>query len=636
MYFSLPSGLRTAIFASCCISSITSVYAHLLTPAEYLDLIDPANPDDYWTLNSADVANANFELSQSQQNGASKLGSLDAPSYGRFVPSSKRQTTSPWGGKTTSNCAPSDAPNTGVIRSYNFTITNTTLSPDGVPRTMLLVNGQFPGPTIEANWGDTISVTVQNNLATEGTSLHWHGMLQTNTNYNDGVPGVTQCPIAPGQSYTYTFQASLYGTSWYHAHYSAQYISGLFGAMIIHGPSDNAQYDVDLGPVMLTDYYYDYYYNIVEEVMGTDRTKVVPSSDNNLINGKGFADCANVTGPCTPNAGLAQFQFTAGKTHRLRVINAGAEGIQKFSIDGHTLQVMALDFTPVVPYETTVLTLAVGQRADILVKAIGTPTSSYWMRSTISTCSKAKQPNALALVFYQNANKAISPPSTAQVDTTDPCSEGTLDVAVPAFSMTPTATPDTTSDIAISIGVNSTGHFLWYMNNSTFRTDYSSPVLSALQSGNTSSSLPTDWNLMDFGSSKSVRIIVSNDSPVAHPMHLHGYDMFILNSIGGPLQGPPVSWDGSTQINAANPLRRDTYLLPPAGYMVMQFQTTNVGVWPFHCHIAWHVSGGLYNNFVTQSQSIAGTSSPSQVAGTCAAWNSWTNGDYVDQIDSGL
>lgn len=102
---------------------------------------------------------------------------------------------------------------------------------------MLLVNGQFPGPTLEANWGDIFSVTVKNRITgpTEGTSLHWHGLLQRNTSWYDGVPSVGQCPIAPGSDFTYTFRAGLYGTSWYHSHYSAQYADGLFGPMIIHG-----------------------------------------------------------------------------------------------------------------------------------------------------------------------------------------------------------------------------------------------------------------------------------------------------------------------------------------------------------------------------------------------------------------
>ena len=68
--------------------------------------------------------------------------------------------------------------------------------------------------------------------------------------YYDGVPSVQQCPIAPQKSFTYVFQADLYGTSWYHSHYSAQYSGGAFGPMIVYGPS-SVPYDIDLGPVML-------------------------------------------------------------------------------------------------------------------------------------------------------------------------------------------------------------------------------------------------------------------------------------------------------------------------------------------------------------------------------------------------
>lgn len=77
-------------------------------------------------------------------------------------------------------------------------------SPDGVPVEMILINGQFPGPTIEANWGDYIEVKVHNNITgpEEGTSMHWHGLLQKETPWMDGVPSISQCPIAPGASFT--------------------------------------------------------------------------------------------------------------------------------------------------------------------------------------------------------------------------------------------------------------------------------------------------------------------------------------------------------------------------------------------------------------------------------------------------
>ena len=101
-----------------------------------------------------------------------------------------------------------------------------------------------------------------------------------------------QCPIAPGQSLTYTFNADLYGTSWYHSHYSAQYAGGLFGPMIIHGPK-NVPYDIDVGAVMLSDWFHTDYFSLVEQVVELP-PQPPPFSDNNLINGKMNFDCSLV------------------------------------------------------------------------------------------------------------------------------------------------------------------------------------------------------------------------------------------------------------------------------------------------------------------------------------------------------
>lgn len=290
-------------------------------------------------------------LPQRGSNGDSPLGTLGAPKFKPFIGSSRSNSDTsgaPWGNRTADRTNPyTSAPSTGIIRPFNFTIARAKMAPDVVERDVLVVNNAFPGPTIEANWGDTIEVTITNNITgpEEGTSLHWHGLLQVHTEYEDGVPGISQCPIAPGEIFTYKFQADLYGTSWWHSHFSAQYAGGVVGAMIIHGP-DNAKYDEDLGPVFLTDYYHDDYYSILEDAMGTDLSKVAVYSQNNLVNGKGNYNCSlvadNVT--CTDNAGLSKFQFTNGKTHRLRLINAGAEGIQRFSIDEHIMKVIAHDF----------------------------------------------------------------------------------------------------------------------------------------------------------------------------------------------------------------------------------------------------------------------------------------------------
>lgn len=106
----------------------------------------------------------------------------------------------------------------------------------------------------------------------------------------------------------------------------------------------------------------------------------------------------NSTAPCTSNAGLSKFRFTAGKIHRLRLINAGTEGLQRFSIDNHEMTVIANDFVSIQPYSTKVVTLSPGQRSDVLVTAnAGSSDAKFWMRSNISTiCCNTNQPNALA------------------------------------------------------------------------------------------------------------------------------------------------------------------------------------------------------------------------------------------------
>jgi FtsP/CotA-like multicopper oxidase with cupredoxin domain len=130
---------------------------------------------------------------------------------------------------------------------------------------------------------------------------------------------------------------------------------GVLGPIIIYGPN-NAAYDIDLGPVLLTDTYHKQYYDLVETVM-TPLDKggnPEPPSDSNLINGKMKFDCSTVavgdTTPCNSNAGISKFVLTTGKTHLLRLINAGSEGLQRFSIDGHDLTVIANDFVPVVSF----------------------------------------------------------------------------------------------------------------------------------------------------------------------------------------------------------------------------------------------------------------------------------------------
>lgn len=218
----------------------TTAFATVITPIPS-SLGGPASSLYYSPAMLLKGSNLNPHLPQDKTNGNSVLGTMNAPKLPRWLNGPMPQGF-PWGSRTAQNTNPyTDPPNTGVTRPYTFHITEQTIMPDGVEKPGLVINGGFPAPTIEANWGDWFEITVYNDMTTEGTTLHWHGLLQQATPWFDGVPAVQQCPIAPGSSFTYRFQADLYGTryvrrrlsyglgpfadrflfSWYHSHYSA-------------------------------------------------------------------------------------------------------------------------------------------------------------------------------------------------------------------------------------------------------------------------------------------------------------------------------------------------------------------------------------------------------------------------------
>jgi FtsP/CotA-like multicopper oxidase with cupredoxin domain len=106
------------------------------------------------------------------------------------------------------------------------------------------INGTSPGPEIRAVKGQLVQATLINDNVPDGVTLHWHGLDVPNA--EDGVAGVTQDAVRPGQSHVYRFVAQDAGTYWYHSHQVSheQVRLGLFGALVVTDP-DPAPADVD-------------------------------------------------------------------------------------------------------------------------------------------------------------------------------------------------------------------------------------------------------------------------------------------------------------------------------------------------------------------------------------------------------
>ncbi|KAJ5107486.1 hypothetical protein N7456_004161 [Penicillium angulare] len=109
-------------------------------------------------------------------------------------------------------------------------------SPNGFERELIFVNNQFPGPPLIMDEGDDVTIEVTNHLPFN-QSIHFHGIRQQGTPWADGVSGLSQWGIRPGQKYTYKWQADQYGTYWYHSHDKARLMDGLYGAIYIRPSS---------------------------------------------------------------------------------------------------------------------------------------------------------------------------------------------------------------------------------------------------------------------------------------------------------------------------------------------------------------------------------------------------------------
>lgn len=222
---------------------------------------------------------------------------------------------------------------------------------------------------------------------------------------NDGVPGITECPLAPGDTKTYTFQATQHGTTWYHSHYSSQYGEGAFGALVINGPA-SANYDIDLGPLPVNDYYYQTAWQVgVIAHNNLQNRRPPPPADTILVNGT--MKSASGTGSY-----FTTQKLQPGKKYRLRLINGSSDNSIRVSLDNHPFTVITSDLVPIKPYSTNWVLLATGQRYDVIFTANQT-VGNYWFRAEVAgDCSSSNNYYGRAIFPYAGA-PAGDPTSSA-------------------------------------------------------------------------------------------------------------------------------------------------------------------------------------------------------------------------------
>lgn len=570
---------------------------------------------------------------------------------------------------------------------YDFRATpiiNDDLSPDCFSRRpMFLINGQFPGPTIEAEQGDTIHVRLTNDHPSESLTIHWHGIHQKGTIYSDGVAAVTQCGLAPFQSQNLTFATDPSGTHYWHAHQSMLLSDGITGAMIVH-PTENVnvpQYDKDV-IVFLQDWYHT---TSTNQRTGLDSEPFVwvGNPDTLLINGKGAFDgcseggaAAQCLDTCNDTAALLErIQVEQGKTYRLRLINSGALLPMNFAIRGHNITIFEADGTFIEPVTVSNLDISPGQRYSVLLTADKPSNATvYWIRTIGRGRDVAAQ--GMAVLSYDASDNTTLPEEgrePVQPAWDDEESGPALDALL--------LTQDVDSyDESLALTSNSTTTYImvgtqarrfednrlrWAVNNISNYPDVEPLIVTARRTAqqdmlgaiphtvDIAGTPPTTWNYTDLVDNEDgpgiflqdvmplvlrlqkgdvIDIVMQNARALngvaeVHPWHLHGHSFWIIGQGTGTFDS---DMDPGT-FNLVNPVLRDTFTLWPLGWTAIRFHANNPGVWEFHCHILSHNVMGMGLSIVVSAED---TPSPPPGAVSCTEL-SLTSGSSDESTASG-
>ncbi|CUA71316.1 hypothetical protein RSOLAG22IIIB_09497 [Rhizoctonia solani] len=511
-----------------------------------------------------------------------------------------------------------------TTRTYDWTISKQIGAADGFYREMLVVNGQYPGPTIEANEGDTIVVNVKNKIPRVGTSVHWHGIFQEGTQWMDGPAGVTQCPIPSGGSFTYKFKINKqYGTYWWHAHAGSQLSDGVHGALIIHSVNDplkrGEHYDYD--QIIIQS---DWYHNTSEQIVraldtpqGYQGSQAAPPPVTALFNGYGTFNCTRFGTPETCfTREPYELQVYANKRYRMRLINTASHAMIFHSVDEHTLDVIEADDTPVSSPGLKDLHRVRshnGQRYSYILKTDkGKPGDAYWMRANISTSCLAYitdefNPVYKGIIRYVDEDKNYK--ATTHLPTTkdwkdeldNTCRD--LDTAdlVPIVRDDPPAVVHQVGTFGTRVGNLSTtqGNVTrFFFNNITFNHLWYQPVLYDVVDGRGVNH--KNVASLSYDEPTGADIIINNldsNPKIDHPYHLHGMEFWIVGEGVGNITEHDYR---QLKLNTTNPIRRDTHVIQGGYWSVIRIKADNPGVWFLHCHIDWHLAHGFAAVVVVQ------------------------------------
>jgi FtsP/CotA-like multicopper oxidase with cupredoxin domain len=446
-----------------------------------------------------------------------------------------------------------------TVREFHFSASparvNLGAGPDFIAWTY---NGQVPGPEIRVKEGEIIRVVLQNYLP-EGTTIHWHGIPIVNR--MDGVPGVTQEVVKPGEIFVYEFEAKPAGTYLYHSHAGYQLDQGLYGPLIIEPSKPDETYDREFS-LVLEDW-------VMRDGGGTAQTRRRPPMGMGMMGGMmggmmnrgrglGFSgspllepiyDGYAVNGRLYP--AVAPLEVQKGDRVKLRLMNASSATIYYLQLAGHSLSITHTDGRPIRPIEIDVLRIGMGERYDVMFTANN---PGHWL---LAAAEEGFGEGRLRVPVRYRGVRQTEPTAPDFYPGLRMAGYENFE-ALNAIETGESASPKFFEQL-LSGGMHSP---FWSINNQLY---------------------PETAPLM-VREGDRVRLGYWNRSMMPHPMHLHGHFFRVVNP-----DLPPDLW-----------IFKDTLIVDPMRRLEIEFDADNPGKWFHHCHNLYHMEAGMANVMVYQ------------------------------------
>ncbi|MCO5582938.1 hypothetical protein L7F22_036842 [Adiantum nelumboides] len=553
-----------------------------------------------------------------------------------------------------------DTSSTDGARRFNFHVKYTNITRLCRTKRIVTVNDQFPGPTITVREGERVIVSVTNDMPDKNITIHWHGVRQLRTAWYDGPAYITQCPIMPGRSFVYNFTVTgQRGTLWWHAHLSwmRSTVHGAF--VILPKPDQNYPFPQPAQEISLVlgEWWNSDTQAVIAQALQTGAGPNV--SDAYTINGQPGAmyNCSLQD--------MFKLKVTQHKTYLLRIINACLNDELFLSIANHTMTVVEIDATYTKPFKTNTILIAPGQTTNVLLTADQAASSKYLVavRAYNSTGPGVPFDNTTGTAVVEYIEEAFSSSSKATIMPTLPAYNDTplansLSASLKSINSEafPALVPKSVDrNLYFTVGLArkpcpqgqqcqgpSGGKFAAAVNNisftlpntsllqsfffssqvaltagshgntrvfpTTFPDEPTSPFnyTGAMQPPNVAPQVGTRLSWIPFNA--SVQLVLQGTSILGtenHPIHLHGYNFFVVGQGTGNFNS---SSDPAT-FNLVDPPERNTVGVPKGGWVALRFRADNPGVWFMHCHLEVHTSWGLETAFLvtngkTQDQTL--------------------------------